>query len=105
MSDAWETELVKFLELDLIGRFAWLSKLFFSVSMLARDTYEVGSDGVEKPKLLRRYNEFLHRLSSHQLKIAKGELDRMPDEQFFLLIAEESKALGIDEALLSQLQQ
>jgi hypothetical protein len=31
-------------------------------TVCARDTYEVGTDGVLKPQLLRAYNELLHRI-------------------------------------------
>ena len=47
----------------------WLSKLLFCISMLARDTYQPGTELIEKPIELRKYNELLHRISSFQMEI------------------------------------
>jgi len=72
--------------------------------MLARATYAIGSDGVDNPIALRRFNELLHRVSDQQLSIARGKLERMPDEQFFEMLALGSINLGIEEVLLNHLQ-
>lgn len=90
--------------MDLIDRLICMSKLSFFISMLARGTYTVGSHEVDNPIALRRYNELLHRVSDQQLSIARGKLERMPDEQFFELLAVESRSLGIEEVILKQLR-
>lgn len=104
MSDEWKLELDRFQQMDLVDRLIWLSTLSFFVSMLARGTYAVGSDGVDNPIALRRFSELLHRVSDQHVSIARGKLDRMPEEQFFELLALESRNLGIDEVLLNQLR-
>lgn len=104
MPDAWKTELNRFQQMDFIDRLIWLSKLSFFISMLARGTYTVGSDGVDNPTALRRFNELLHRVSDQQLSIARGKLERMPDEQFCEMLALGSRNLGIEEVLLNYLQ-
>lgn len=104
MSEAWKVELGRFLQLDLVDRLIWLSKLSFHVSMVARGTYAAGAKGVDNPAALRRFTELLHRVSAQQLRISRGELDRMPEERFFELIAQESRDLGIEEVLLNHLQ-
>jgi hypothetical protein len=83
MSDAWKAELGRFVRLELVHQLIWLNKLSFLISMLARSTYAAGSDGVDKPTALRRFNELLHRVSAQQLALPKGKRDRMPEEQFF----------------------
>ncbi len=96
MIDIWKHELDRYIKFDFEQKVVWLSRLLFSISMFARDTYEPGTVYVEKPIELRRFNELLHRIASQQLDIALGESERMPDEQFFTMISEEIGQLGLD---------
>jgi hypothetical protein len=41
-----------------------LARLANTLTICARDTYEVGTDRVLKPELLRAYNELLHRVTN-----------------------------------------
>lgn len=40
-----------------------LSSLAYELTICARETYEVGTDRVLQPELLRGYNELLHRVT------------------------------------------
>lgn len=40
-----------------------LARLANTLTICARDTYEVGTDRVVQPELLRAYNELLHRVT------------------------------------------
>ena len=40
-----------------------LARLANTLTICARDTYEVGTDRVAQPELLREYNELLHRIT------------------------------------------
>jgi hypothetical protein len=40
-----------------------LARLAAALTICARDTYESGTDGVLQPKVLREYNELLHRVT------------------------------------------
>lgn len=40
-----------------------LARLANALTICARDTYEVGTDRVAQPELLRAYNELLHRVT------------------------------------------
>lgn len=40
-----------------------LARLASTLTICARDTYEVGTDRVVQPELLRAYNELLHRVT------------------------------------------
>jgi hypothetical protein len=40
-----------------------LAGLAYALTICARDTYEVGTDRVTQPELLRAYNELLHRVT------------------------------------------
>jgi hypothetical protein len=103
MSDTWKAELDRFQQMNLIDRLIWLSRLSFFISMYARGTYAVGSDEVDNSIALRKFNELLHRVADQQWSIARGKLERRPDEQFFELLALESRNLGISEMLLKSL--
>jgi hypothetical protein len=100
MSEQWEIELTRFLNMVQSQKIIWLSKLLFIISMFARDTYQVGTDQVEKPKKLRKYNELLHRIAAFQLEIATEKSMRKPDEQFFLMLAEAVDEIGINISTL-----
>ena len=93
----------KFIQMDYPHQIIFMSSLLYVISMMARTTYEAGSTKVSKPELLRRYNELLHRISTQQLYIAKGNLDRMPDNVFFAMVAEELEYLGIVDSVIKQL--
>jgi CRISPR/Cas system Type II protein with McrA/HNH and RuvC-like nuclease domain len=42
---------------------AFLSRLAHEITICARDTYEVGTDDVLAPEILRGYNELMHRVT------------------------------------------
>lgn len=65
-----------------------ISELIHTITMLARDTYDVHTDGVDDPATLRDINELVQRLSSLQLGIAsdnKRDLDSLIDGTFSTL--------------------
>ena len=68
--------------------------------MLARGTYEVGTDNVEKPVELRRFNELVHRIANFQRKVAKPQDHQMSDAVFFELLDDHLAALGISRPTL-----
>jgi hypothetical protein len=40
-----------------------LARLAHTLTICARDTYEVGTEGIIEPRTLRAYNELLHRVT------------------------------------------
>lgn len=96
MTELWLRELERYESLNKDQRVLWLSHLLFLVSMFARDTYEVGTESVDKPETLRRFNELLHRISSKQLDVILNRKG-MPDDQFFGMLA-----MGVDEVDLKK---
>ncbi|MBL1265289.1 hypothetical protein [Candidatus Methylomicrobium oryzae] len=103
MTTEWKTVLEKYLKLDTFHQVTWLSNLLYIISMMARSTYEAGTEKVIQPELLRRYNELLHRISTQQFFIARGVLNRMPDDVFFEMIYEEIEYLGITSSVINLL--
>ena len=45
------------------ARIALLARIAHSLTICARDTYEVGTDNILEPQVLRSYNELLHRVT------------------------------------------
>ena len=99
MALEWSKELDRFRKMTQEQQLVWCSQLLFLLSMFP-DTYEVGTDGVSRE--LRRFNEVLHRLASQQLKIAKADTARIPDDQMFQFLEEEASALAVDTRFAAQ---
>ena len=49
------------------ARTVLLARLASALTICARDTYEVGTDRVMEPELLRAYNELMHRVTGATL--------------------------------------
>ena len=92
---SWHEELPRFRAMTQVGQLGWLSHLLQLVSMFARDTYEVGTDGVSKPSNLRRFNELTHRVATFQMKVAVGSHKGLPDKDIFAIVEQELSALGV----------
>jgi hypothetical protein len=84
----WNSELLRFREIGLLGQLQWLSQLIFLLTMFARETYEPGADGVVAPERLRRFNELVHRVAAFQKKIANSWSEGLPDEALFRMLAD-----------------
>ncbi|ANH68024.1 hypothetical protein [Mitsuaria sp. 7] len=91
----WHDELPRFRAMTQIDQLGWLSQLLHLISMFARDTYEVGTDGVAKPSDLRRFNELIHRVATFQKKVATANQQGMPDADIFALIEHELFVLNV----------
>lgn len=46
------------------ARIVLLARIAHALTVCARSTYEVGTDNVSEPKVLRAYNELLHRVTA-----------------------------------------
>lgn len=105
MKRAWQNEFDRYEAMTTGEQIVWLSRLLFFVSMLARETYGAEPDAVNGPAKLRRFNELLHRISSHLLQSVSDSQSGMPNNTFFELLAEETEGLGIGaESLLKRLK-
>jgi hypothetical protein len=59
-----------------------------ALRVLARDTYEVGRDGLTDPSRLRGMNELQHRVLSFLMALMKDDAHRYPNDMFVRLILE-----------------
>lgn len=81
-----ELKATQFLSMNKNDKVLWLSQLMVAVTMIARETYDVGSHGLAEPERLRRYNELLHRVGCQQVKVIKDDPGRMPDSLFLKIL-------------------
>jgi len=59
-----------------------------ALTVLARDTYEVGREGLTDPSRLRCMNELQHRVLSFLIALRKNDANRYPNDIFVRLILE-----------------
>jgi hypothetical protein len=93
----WEGELERFSNMSQLEQLYWLSNLLYLLSMFARDTYEVGTDGVSKPNDLRRFNELVHRVATFQRQVAMSDVSRMSNSDLFDLIEQHMSVLELSD--------
>src|SRR5947209_5586444 len=67
---------------------AFLARLAFELTILARDTYEVGQESVRDAPRLRRINEVQHTLTSSLHAFIKGDPKRLPDDVLIRVVLE-----------------
>lgn len=75
---------------------AWLS---FDLTIAARDSYEVGQDGLTHPQRVRRINEVQHRVSSFLLALLRNDPHRYPDKVFINIILSQPDDAGLERQL------
>ncbi|MBK9952784.1 MAG: hypothetical protein IPP10_15115 [Candidatus Competibacteraceae bacterium] len=103
-TQTWNSELIKFREMGQLNQLVWLSQLLYLISMLARGTYEAGTDAVLDPIKLRQFNELIHRIASFTKKVAKASDQGIPDVDFFELLQKGLSSLKIsDNEILKRL--
>jgi hypothetical protein len=66
----------------------FLIELAYALTILARETYEVGGAGLSRPARLRSINEIQHRLTSFLMALRAQDSGRYPDEVLVRIILE-----------------
>ncbi|MBI1923860.1 hypothetical protein HYR99_06380 [Candidatus Poribacteria bacterium] len=89
----------EFLALAVDGKIKLLVRLAHELTILARDTYEVGTDRVAAPERLRMINEIQHRVTSFVDDLLNEDIDRYPDEVLMKIILECPSNLSFQEQL------
>jgi hypothetical protein len=77
----------------------FLAHLMHELTIIARDTYEVGQDGLTNPQQMRRVNEVQHRVSSFLLALLRNDLKRYPDELLVRIILEHPEDNVLEQRL------
>jgi hypothetical protein len=93
--------------IEAFGRYSPQDKIDFLVhfahtlTILARDTYAIGEDGLSHPSRLRTINEIQHRLISFLIALRQNEAQRYPDDVLVRMMLEHPE----DEELQRQLRE
>ena len=66
----------------------FLAQLMHELTVIARDSYEVGQDGLTNPQRVRRINEVQHRISAFLCALLRGDPQRYPDDVLLKIILE-----------------
>lgn len=81
-----DSNLQSFLSLTDREKTETLVRLSHELTIVARDTYEVGSAGLSRPARLRTLNEIQHRITAHVLALLTGDSERYPDDTLARII-------------------
>ncbi len=77
----------------------FLIQFAHALTILARDTYEVGTEGLSKPSRLRIINEVQHRVTSFLIALMKNDVKRYPDDTLVRIILEHPEDLALQRQL------
>jgi hypothetical protein len=77
----------------------FLAQLMYELTLVARDSYEVGQDGLTDPQRVRRVNEVQHRVGAYLLALMRDNPSRYPDDVLVRIVLEHPR----DETLARQL--
>ena len=79
----------------------FIARLMYELTLVARDSYEVGQDGLTNPQRVRRINEVQHRVSAYLLALLRDNPNRFPDDVLVRIVLEHQH----DEVLERQLNE
>lgn len=66
----------------------FIARLIHEITLIARDNYEVGQDGLTNPQRVRRINEVQHRLSAFLCALLDDNPARYPADVLAKIILE-----------------
>lgn len=79
----------------------FVAQLMYELTLIARDSYEAGEDGLAHPQRVRRVNEAQHRVSAFLWALLRGDQRRYPDEVLVRSLLEQPH----DDVLRQQLNE
>lgn len=66
----------------------FLAHLIHELTIIARDSYEVGQNGLTNPQRMRRINEVQHQISGFLCALLSNNAHRYPDDVLVRIILE-----------------
>jgi hypothetical protein len=76
-----------------------LARLAHELTVLARDTYDLESDGVVTPSRLRIINEVQHRIMGFLIALMTKNPNRYPDDIFMQIILDHPEDLELQNQI------
>jgi hypothetical protein len=80
-------------KIDFLVQFA------HALTILARDTYAVGEDGLTNPSRLRIINEIQHRVTGCLMALCRNDSKRYPDDVLVRILLEHPEDLDLQHQL------
>jgi hypothetical protein len=77
----------------------FLIRFAHALTILARDTYAVGEDGLTNPLRLRVMNELQHRVTSFLIALMKNEVKRYPDDVLLRILLAHPEDMDLQRRL------
>jgi hypothetical protein len=77
----------------------FLIRFAHALTIMARDTYAVGEDGLTNPSRLRIINELQHRVTSFLIALIKNEVKRYPDDVLLRILLEHPEDMDLQRRL------
>jgi hypothetical protein len=74
---------------------SFLAKLAFELTIVARDTYEVGGSGLTDPEKMRDMNEVQHRILGFLSALLRSDTKRYPDDVLVQIVLEHPDDPGL----------
>ena|SRR5205085_6840342 len=77
----------------------FLAHLIYELTIVVRDSYEAGGDGLTNPQRVRSMNEVQHRLSAFLWALLRNDPKRYPDDILVKIILEHSDDSTLEQQL------
>jgi hypothetical protein len=78
----------------------FLAHLIYELTIVARDSYEVGGDGLTNPQRVRSINEVQHRLSAFLWALLRHDSKRYPDDVLVKIVLEHPEDSTLERQLM-----
>ena len=90
-------EATKFYQhLSLNEQSEFLALFSHELTVLARESYEIGTDNIINPKFIREINEIQHLLSMQIALLLKDDSERYPDDVLMRIIFENREITNLN---------
>ena len=71
----------------------------YELTIIGRDTYEIGLEGLTNPSKLRIINEIQHRIMGFVIALMKNNPDRYPDDVLLQIILDHPEDIELQRQL------
>lgn len=83
----------------------FLALFSHNLTVLARDSYEVGTENITKPFLIREINEIQHRVSMQIYLLLENSSERYPDDVLMQIFLEHSENTVFEAEMIRAFEQ
>lgn len=91
----------RFSEMDTGTKASFLASLAWELTVMARDTYEVGGTGLTDPQRMRAINEVQHQLLNFLTAILRSDVGRYTDDVIVHMILEHPDDANLERQMSS----